>query len=251
MGFVFAYFGSRSRIPDWTLPTLDSTGWSEVKVKRFMIRTHPQDIAENSIDMNHLLHVHGWENGRQSLRTRIDGRHYSAGFSFTGQPNLPEIWRFRYDTDPVVHVWGLGFVYTESEAQSFGVRVRNWYLASPTDGDSFEAFTAVQIKRSPQTVSRPRFNPLGRFLDWLGGRIASSMIAYEAATEFSKDIVIWNHRRYEEYPALCSSDGELHKFRQYCQQFYPPGSSISPPGRGRPDTYGGLTDRDPQSCPVP
>ena len=155
-GFVFAYFGNRDRNPDWRPPASDDDGWSAPKVRRFRLHTHPQDIAENSVDINHLLHVHGWEEGRQSLPARAEGRHYMAGFAYTGRSNLPGMRSFRYETEPTVHVWGLGFVYTESDATRFDMRVRNWFLASPVDGEYFDTFVAVQTKRLGRNAPPPR-----------------------------------------------------------------------------------------------
>ena len=218
-GFVFAYFGTGSRIPDWEPPAVDVDGWTPIKVSRTKVRTHPQDIAENSVDINHLWQVHGWENGRQSSRARTDGRYYTAAFSYTGHPNMPGMSRVPYEAASVVHVWGLGFVYTESDADAFGARVRNWFLASPVDGDYFEAYVAVQVRGAPR---RPgRFPALDASIGGLRDRVARWMIAYEAVKEFRKDVAIWNHRRYEASPALVATDGQLHKFRQYCRQFYP------------------------------
>lgn len=218
-GFVFAYFGNRGRKPDWMPPALDDDGWSTSKVRRFHVRTHPQDIAENSVDMNHLLHVHGWQAGCQSAAARADGRYYTAAFAYRGRSNLPGTERFRYETEATVHVWGLGFVYTESDATAFGMRVRNWFLASPVDGEYFDAFLGVQTKRLG--ASGRGSGKLRGFFDRLVLRSVRSLVMYEAGREFGKDVAIWNHRRYEEFPRLCASDGELHRFRRYCRQFYP------------------------------
>ena len=220
MGFVFAYWGNQSRIPDWTPPRLDDDGWSDIKVRRFTVRTHPQDFAENSVDTNHLKYVHNWDDGRQSLRAKIQGRYYTAGFSYTGSPNLPGFGHIRYEASPTVHVWGLGFVYTDSESKAYNVKVRNWFLPVPIDGDYIEAFVAIQLKKMSLPSHESRFHMFRKLGDWLGLKFAQQIILYETVKEFQKDIAIWNHRRYVESPALCSSDGELHKFRKYCRQFY-------------------------------
>lgn len=220
-GFLFAYFGERNRTPDWTPPAMDEDGWSPASVRKFPVYTHPQDMAENSVDINHLLHVHGWREGRQSSPARADGRYYTASFSYRGQPNLRIMRGISYETDATVHVWGLGFVYTESNADFFGMSVRNWYLASPVDGERFDAYLGVQTHQlaSAKGASRPK--PARNALQRIFSRAVTALITYEGAKEFSKDTAIFNHRRYLQHPILCASDGELHKFRRYCQQFYP------------------------------
>lgn len=223
-GFVFAYYGSQSRKPDWTPPELDLDGWSECRIRKFTVHTHPQDIAENSVDINHLLHVHRWEDGRQSAPARIDGQYYTAGFSYRGRSNIRGLRRFQYETVATMHVWGLGYVYTESTASGFGALVRNWWLASPVDENHFVAFIAVQSRREGFRKQR---GSLRSSLYKLGGQLLDSYVLYESAREFSKDIEIWDHRRYVETPTLCSTDGALYKLRQYSRQFYHPSTDNS------------------------
>ena len=130
-GFVFAYWDSAGAEPDWALPELDEDGWTRATCRRYEVFSHPQDIAENSVDINHLASIHGWTDGERSRDVAIDGRHYKAGFRYNGRPNMPGLRRFRFEVSPEVHVWGLGYSRTDSRADTYGVDVRNWYLPVP------------------------------------------------------------------------------------------------------------------------
>lgn len=215
-GFVFAYWDNEGREPDWKLPELDEEGWSRIACKWYTVRSHPQDIAENSVDINHLSSVHGWEGGERSREVEVDGRHYLAGFRYNARPNMPGLGRFRYEASPDVHVWGLGYARTDSRSDAYGMDVRNWYLPAPVDVMRFKVLVVTRIRKSPAGNGRAA-GLLGR----LGIEAALRLIMYEATREFEKDLPIWNHRAYHERPALCASDGDLFRFRRYCRQFYP------------------------------
>ena len=38
--------------------------------------------------------------------------------------------------------------------------------------------------------------------------------------QIDRDILIWNHKKYESRPQLCDGDGVIHKIRKYGYQFY-------------------------------
>ena len=217
-GFIFAYRDHAGRPPDWRLPELDDEGWTDIASRTFTIRTHSQDIAENSVDINHLNYVHGWDDGAQTGDVAVRGRHYMVGFSYSARPNLPGFRKFRYAASPVVHVWGLGYTRTDSRSDHLGVQVRNWFLPIPLDGERMEAVVAIRVRaeRSAQGAAR--------LAQRVGTRLALRFILYESAAEFAKDVAIWNHRHYLEHPKLCASDGSLFRFRRYCSQFYPEGA---------------------------
>ena len=64
LGLVFAWFGSGGRLPHWALPGAPPTGaeWSELGFRTLRFRGHPQETAENAVDLGHLRYVHGYDN---------------------------------------------------------------------------------------------------------------------------------------------------------------------------------------------
>src|SRR5262245_28654201 len=57
-GVLLAYHDSRGREPAWEVPELDMRGWSPFVSHVWTLRGHPQEIAENSVDLGHLTVVH-------------------------------------------------------------------------------------------------------------------------------------------------------------------------------------------------
>ena len=152
------------------------------------------------MDTNHLKYVHNWDDGRQSLRAKIQGRYYTAGFSYTGSPNMPGFGHIRYEASPTVHVWGLDLYTPIVSQKAYNVNVRNWFLPVPIDGDYIEALVAIQLKKISLPNHESRFDMFRKLGDWLGLEFAQQIILYETVKEFQKDIAIWNHRRYVESP---------------------------------------------------
>ncbi len=75
LGLVFAWFGSGGRSPHWDLPGDPPTGpeWSELGFRTLRFRGHPQETAENSVDLGHLGHVHGYEHVSPVGSVTVDG----------------------------------------------------------------------------------------------------------------------------------------------------------------------------------
>ena len=41
----------------------------------------------------------------------------------------------------------------------------------------------------------------------------------------AQDVAIWSRKHYQPRPTFCRSDGEIGKYRRYCEQFYPDGQA--------------------------
>ena len=46
------------------------------------------------------------------------------------------------------------------------------------------------------------------------------LILNDVALEVRKDVEIWSRQRYQPRPVLSRSDGDIFRFRRYCEQFY-------------------------------
>ena len=218
-GFIFAYWDNAGRAPHWRPPEVAEDGWTGLKWKRFSVVGHPQDIAENAVDVNHLGCVHGWEQGRQTAKPEIDGPHFRSGFRFTVRSNLPGLRHLRNDSSLTVHIWGLGYLRVDARAHATGMDLRSWFMSTPVDGDRYDVLIATQIKKAGAKSRLPKL--IHQVVERLGTEVGRWVAMFENAREFQKDSVIWNHRVYREDPPLCASDGDLFRFRLYCKQFFP------------------------------
>lgn len=98
------------------------------------------------------------------------------------------------------------------------MQTRFWVLATPIDGELIEMTLVSQIRK----LSRPKrpiagmcFLPVG-----MRTRIMNRIINTSQMRDVMQDVVIWDRKQYRSRPLLCRSDGEIIKFRRYCDQFY-------------------------------
>ena len=118
-------------------------------------------------------------------------------------------------------VHGLGYSFVEVREHNIGMDTRLWVLATPIDGELVEMTLVSQVRR----LLRPKRPIVGmRFLPpRLRTRIMNRIIITAQKHDVLQDVAIWGRKRYRPRPMLCRSDGEIGRFRRYCEQFYPDG----------------------------
>ena len=180
---------------------------------------HPQETTENSVDLAHLRHVHGYRNVRRVGAVSVDGAWLKSCFDFKRAQTIADVECFTYDVSVVTHVHGLGFSFVEVREHSIDMESRLWVLATPVDGELVELTLVSQVRRLLEP-KRPfvgmRFLPVG-----LRTRIMNKIFMAGHKQDVLQDVEIWSRKRYRSRPLLCRSDGEIGKYRRYCEQFYP------------------------------
>ena len=103
--------------------------------------------------------------------------------------------------------------------------------ATPIDGELVEMTLVSQVRR----LLRPKRPVVGmRFLPpRLRTRIMNKIIMAAQKRDVLQDVVIWGRKQYRPRPMLCRSDGEIGKYRRYCEQFYPDGQACNRYGAER------------------
>ena len=81
-GFLLTYHHINCEAPAWTVPAVDTDGWTQLVYKTFTLRDHPQETTENSLDVGHFAYFHNyrdvrafkefeaWWESRQALASR-------------------------------------------------------------------------------------------------------------------------------------------------------------------------------------
>ena len=212
-GFVFAYCGRESDAPTWRIPEQpDHPGYKRA-LNRVRLRTHPQTTSENSVDRAHLGHLHGYSEVTQTAPTEVDGPLLRSAYAFTRHMLTPGLRRFTISVGISIEVWGLG-VSIVAIRGSRGLRLRQWILATPVDGEMTEMWLVMDVERMPQLPWLP-----GRLVD-LGRGLAGRVFVNELKREVEKDGEIWARQRYRPEPVLSALDRDMLQFRRYCEQFY-------------------------------
>ena len=220
LGLVFAWRSETGRPPQWELPAPpeEDTDWSDMEFWSVRFVGHPQDTTENSVDLGHLRHVHGYDDVSAVGPVTVDGAWLRSCFDFKRIKTIAGIECFRYDVSAVTHVHGLGYSFVEVRERYINMEPRLWVLVTPIDGDVVEMTLVSQLRRLTDP-SRPiaglRFLPPG-----LRTRIMNKIIIATQKRDVLQDVVIWSRKRYLPHPRLCRSDGPIGMFRRYCEQFY-------------------------------
>lgn len=219
-GIIYAWWGHDDRPAHWHLPEEPpAAGWSGLEVWSVRFVGHPQEAVENSVDFGHLQYVHGYGNVTKVGTPYVDGVYFNSCFDFTRAQKIAGINCFKYDVSAVVHVYGLGYSYVEVVERAIDMQTRLWVLATPIDGRLIQLTLASQIRN----MAKPRKPIVGmRFLPVrLRTMIMNKIVIAAQRHDVLQDVTVWGRKRYRERPFLCSSDGEIGLFRQYCHQFYP------------------------------
>ena len=215
LGLVFAWFGSGGRLPHWELPGAPPTGeeWGELGYRTLRFRGHPQETAENSVDLGHLRYV----NPVGSIT--VEGAYLRSCFDFKRVRRILGVKDLVYEISAVTHVHGLGYSFVEIHEKTIDMNARLWVLPTPIDGTLLDLVLVSQMRE----IRKPR-----RFITGLGfvpgklrQKLMNQIMLSQQKRDVLQDVMIWERKRYRTPPRLCSADGPIGKYRRYCRQFYP------------------------------
>ncbi len=221
LGMVFAWWGIDGRPPQWRLPADPPSGpdWSGLEFRTVRFPGHPQDIAENSVDLAHLRYVHGYDNVKQVGQTSVDGAVLETCFDFRRTRRIAGIVKVVFDVAAVTRIFGLGYSYVEVRERSIGMDTRLWVLTAPVDGRLVEIVLAGQareMRRPKRPIVGLRFLPVS-----FRAPLMNKIIISAQERDVMQDVEIWARKQHKSRPRLCRSDGEIGVYRRYCEQFYP------------------------------
>jgi 3-ketosteroid 9alpha-monooxygenase subunit A len=200
-GLVMAWFDVDGAPPSFEIPSIpeyDSEEWTPYLRRKWTLRTHNQEMAENVVDIAHFRYVHGM---------KIVPQPHLVDASY---PILRMETKTVMDT-PAGEVSGIlsvechGFGFSTSR---FTGLVQTTVIASvtPIDDEYVDVrFSFAVHKGAGADVARG---------------IGKAFTA-EIARQLEEDRPIWENKAYLERPMLCDGDGPFGEFRRWCKQFYP------------------------------
>lgn len=218
--FIFAWWGSDGRPPQWDLPEDPSmdADWSEIGYRTVRFPGHPQETTENSVDIAHLRYIHGYHSVRPVGSILVDGPYLKSCFDFKRTRTIAGI-KTKYDVSAITHIYGLGFSSVDIQEHSIDMKAHLWVFATPIDDGLLEITLAGRIR---ELCKPKRFFAGLRFLPpkWRT-KAMNQIILTSQKRDVLQDVTIWERKQYRPRPRLCQSDGEIEKYRRYCEQFYP------------------------------
>ena len=220
LGLVFAWWGIEGRPPQWGLPEepADDGEWSGMEMRTLRFPGHPQETAENSVDLAHLRYVHGYDSVGAVGSVTVEGAHLVSRFDFRRRCGIIGFTSI-LEVSATTHIYGLGYSYVDIRENSIGIDSRMWVLATPVDGTFIDLVLVGQV-RNIRTPKRLAFG-LALLPVSLRTGLMSKMYMFMQERDVLQDVKIWGTKTYRTHPRLCRSDGPIGKYRRYCRQFYP------------------------------
>lgn len=204
-GLIMMWYHAEGKAPDWEVPEFrEHTNPRYMPYKGFGydIRTHIQDVVENSVDHRHLTHVHGLveanpeitDSENNPFKVRIDMKVQTIGKTNAIMPGTIEIENYGVGISPARVV--------------IGGMVKYLFLATvtPVELDTVDAKFAIALKRLSKDEETNE-------------RVLNKIVEDEAE-QVARDLPIWNNKVFVDPPMLTDNDSAIGPLRRWSREFY-------------------------------
>ncbi|MEM1413265.1 MAG: Rieske 2Fe-2S domain-containing protein [Myxococcota bacterium] len=209
-GAVFLWNGARGEGPSFEpmsyFELRGTEGWSDMSWHVWeRVAAHPQETSENSVDLAHFKHVHGYTDMHVIDALDVEGSTLRIGYTMKrdlanlGMPGQTVESIFR------VRVHGLGYSVVEVTVPQFNTEFRTYVLSTPLDRDHVILRGGGMMKTLPD----PNMSAM-----------VEKMFFEGFVHDVEQDFAIWENKAYFERPLLAASDGPIGPYRKWCRQFY-------------------------------
>lgn len=193
--------------------------WSKPVGRIFHLRTHPQEIIENTVDLGHFSMVHGYQGCEIVEDMKTDGPHLSMQYIATRNNGLFG----RYDPNKLrmhlnINASGVGFSRAQVKDLALGLCFRFVVMPTPVDDEHVEVRVITQVAEPEGGF----WNVLKLILPvGLLTRSLARIASREMAKDFTPDRRIWENKRYQGKPKLAPGDGPIMPYRTWAEKFMP------------------------------
>jgi len=198
-GLILVWYHGEGARPQWDIdpiPEFDNPEWTPYEKRRWKIKTHNQEMAENAVDSAHFHYVHGTLE-QPTSRAEIKG-HILHVFSNTLMKT--PMGKTSGSVESISH--GFGYALTRFKGIVETLLVAS---TSPIDDDYVDVRFSFMVKKL------------------VNGDVTSTVGAAfirEIERQLGQDIPIWENKVYINPPLICDGDGPIGLFRRWTKQFY-------------------------------
>ncbi len=204
-GVVLVHHHPTGAAPGWEPPALVEEGWTRNRTITWKVRTHAQEVMENTVDCAHLIPIHHVDSANIIRGPVEDGPMMNVAINLiadgaiVGMPGMPN------DVVLDVTLHGLGHTVVESEVRNVGIRARQRIYCTPIDDEHIEIRGVINLAElgDPHTTEQV------------------AELFYQAfVVDFAMDFPVWENKVYRDKPLLSAADGPLVQYRKWAKQFY-------------------------------
>jgi 3-ketosteroid 9alpha-monooxygenase subunit A len=198
-GLVMVWHHLAGTPPAWDIPPIPEVGapeWAPFELRRWKVRTHNQEMAENAVDSAHFHYVHGTVE-MPSSKANVDGHILHVVSDTVMRTPMGKVKGQVESTS-----YGFGYSLTR-----FGGIVDTLLLAgiTPIDDEYVDVRFAFTVKKLPDKDATTTV-----YKAFIG----------EIERQLGQDIPIWENKVYVNPPLVVEKDGPIGVFRRWTKQFY-------------------------------
>jgi phenylpropionate dioxygenase-like ring-hydroxylating dioxygenase large terminal subunit len=200
-GMIFVWHSEDGGEPEWELPKIPEADDAAFEFyapeeARWIFRSHPQEVFENTVDIAHFATVHG-----VSAFGNLDVEHEGANFRAVAEVN------FETPRGPVngavdSELFGMGIDVVRHRGLGQSCTV---LTVTPIDGILVDARYTFFVSLDPETGEKTRLG--------MG-------FARDFCKQIEQDIPIWEAKIYRDKPALARGERAITEFRNWAEQSY-------------------------------
>lgn len=209
-GAILVWRHAAGAAPDWDVADIPTAAFPAPARHVYTIVDHPQEIAENAVDVGHIGPIHHYANVRVRRPFAIDGPRFTIGPA--AQRVVPLLGAFDVVFDVEAH--GLGFIAVRATIPRLRAAALFQSMATPIDPCRVELRFSVAIRAG----SARRTPKHGAAL--LLSRALTAGLSQAFWHDLTRDFPIWENKAYVERPRLAKGDGPVIAFRRWAAQFY-------------------------------
>lgn len=218
-GIVMVYHHyEEDQEPEWSIPQVENKNFMPLSHTMWEFHSHPQETSENSVDIGHFEHVHGYTGVEVLEPLQTEGPYLYSKYAMerkAGFAGLGSKIRAEFE----VHLYGLGYSFVNAFVPELGMETHQFVLSTPVAPGVIQLRIAVAIRK---INNKYKMNP-GLVL--LPTKLANKLVQYGTFKGFKHDVGqdfdIWQNKEYVHPPALAKGDGPVGQYRVWCKQFYP------------------------------
>ncbi len=199
-GMIMVWHHAAGEPPSWEVPALPEHGdpaWTPYEHRRWKIRTHNQEMAENAVDLAHFRYLHGTADMPTIVETDAQGPVLHAVSQILMRTPMGKT-----SGTVDVHAHGFGFTTTRFTGIVETLLVSSVTAIDDEHVDVRFSFTLKKLAHKDVTLT-----------------VGKHYIA-EIERQLEQDIPIWENKIYVTPPLLAEGDGPIGLYRKWCRQFY-------------------------------
>ncbi|MEZ5004729.1 MAG: Rieske 2Fe-2S domain-containing protein [Chitinophagales bacterium] len=217
MGVIFCWYHPEQIAPTYHIDTMESDEFTDFKIHTWEMISNPTETAENSVDVGHFSHIHGYKDPHSINPLKLDGPFLNVKYGmyrngdFIGKPKKNFLIEFE------IFQQGLGFALVEAHTIELGVKTR--HLVMPTTIAGKEMY--LRIGCAVGKIKDPgKIMPI---LKILPKSLITKIMHREAFKGYIHDVYqdfkVWQNKIYLTPPALSKGDGPIMQYRAWAAQF--------------------------------